>query len=63
MNFSRENQTKKGYSVCFVFPSWTQRDVITVFLILIAVRKPILDLFCQARVKVVLRILESDEVK
>ena len=66
MNFSRENQTKAGYSVCFAhlfFLAGQKENWLQFLLILIAIRKPILDLFWLVRVKVVLRILERDEVK
>jgi len=48
--------------ICFSF-RWTEREIITDLLILIAVRKPILDLFWLARVKAVLEIMERDRVK
>jgi hypothetical protein len=66
MNFSRENQTKAGYSVCFAhlfLPAGHKERQLQFLLILIAVRKPILDLFWLARAKVVLRILERDQLK
>jgi len=66
MNFSRENQTKAGYSVCFdhlFFLAGQKENWLQFLLILIAVRKPILDLFWLARVKEVLRIWERDMLK
>jgi len=65
MNFSRENQTKAGYSVCFAhlfLPAGHKESWLQFLLILVAVRNPILDLFWLARAKVVLRILERDQL-
>jgi len=45
------------------FPAGHKEKQLQFFFILIAVRKPILDLFWLARVKGEWRILERDEVK
>jgi len=69
MNFSRQNQTKAGYSVSFAafahlfFPARHKESQLQFLLILIAVKKPTLDLFWLARTKIVLRILEKDKLK
>jgi len=66
LNFLRENQTKAGYSVCFAhlfLLAGHKENWLQFLLILIAVKNPILDLFWLARAKVVLWILERDELK
>jgi len=64
MIFSRENQTKGIHSVCLLncFSQLGERNPITVSFNFLAVRTPVLDLFWLAPAKVVVRILEKDEL-
>ena len=51
MNFSRENKTKAGYCVCFANLFLQKENKLKFLLSLIAVRKPIVDLFVASKSK------------